>query len=657
MADVIPGLPSRYRVRSRLGQGGMATVYLADDEVSGSPVAIKVLLEHLTADETIVARFRREVAAARRVRHKNVIAIYDVIVEPPLVCMVLEYHPGTDLAQWAVLRGRPAPEVVVALATQILDALEVAHAEGVVHRDLKPQNVLVDDAGQARLTDFGIARVEDAIGLTTDTMMLGTPAYMAPESLASPLVDGRADLYALGVTLYELLTGELPFRAASPMAVAFLHRSEAVPDPRAKVPSLPEALAAVVQRAMAKEPEDRFQTAAEMRAALLGGGAPAALVASAPEHRCARCQAPLLPGLAACVECRAVRLRPRRRRGGKGQVWIGNVGIGAGQALPLTPEVRLRIADVLRECGAELPEEQRLESHLRLSTMLVSRELDEKDAEGLVEVLRARQIPASSATTLGQRIRGFASADGMRGLAMLGVATAAATAAGIALAKAGLLAGEASLLLFLGAWFVAWLALIVAFGWSPMARFSEDGGAPALPEPPVARRAAGVFGAISSPRLRALLRRTLARGLSARQRLGDGAAGAGEIDAALDAVLDVAARVAALEAEHGRTDAQLVVERLKAVDEALARPGSPAEQATLVDEKVRLAGELDANAGRQQQIVRGYALILETSARLDAVGRGGAGEGAHRALGELDTARARLRTGADTLGSLDTLAR
>ncbi len=646
MAESVPGLPPRYRVRSRLGQGGMATVYLADDTVSGTPVAIKVLLAHLTADATIVARFRREVAAARRVGHPNVIAIYDVIIEPPLCCMVLEYHPGSDLAQWVALRGRPAPDVVVALVRQVLDALEVAHAEGVVHRDLKPQNVLVDDAGQIKLTDFGIARVEDAIGLTTNTMILGTPAYMAPESLSSPLVDGRADLYALGVTLYELLTGELPFRGALPMAVAFLHRSAPVPDPRAKVPSLPEALGAVVMRAMAKEPEDRFQTAAEMREALLGS-APSALVVSDPEAQCARCQAPLLPGLSTCVECRAVRLRPRRRRGAKGHVWIGHAGIGVGRALPpIPPEVRLRIADVLRECGARLPKGERLEGHLRRSTMLIARDLDESDARELALALRAREVPAQMDLSAANRVRAFTQTDGMRGLAMLGVSTALAGAAIPLLVKLGLFGGGWDVGLLFASWFLGWMALVIAFGWAPLARFAEDDGAPALPPPPVVLRAERVFGEVSSPRLRSLLRRALGQGLTARLRLGDDAAAIAAVDAALEALLDVVARVAALEAEHTRTDAQLVVERLKAIDERLASPGSTAEHAPLVDEKVRLADELDAQGARQQAIVRGHSLILEAHARLAALARA-AEPGRRAALGALDTAAARLRGAAD----------
>ena len=640
-AIVIPGLSARYRVRSRLGQGGMATVYLADDAVSGTPVAIKVLFEHLTADAAIVARFRREVAAARRVRHPNVIAIYDVIVEPPLACMVLEYHPGTDLAQWVALRGRPSPDVVVALGRQILDALEAAHAEGVVHRDLKPQNVLTDDSGVVKLTDFGIAHVEDAVGLTTDTMMLGTPAYMAPEALSSPLVDGRADLYGLGVTLYELLTGERPFRGASPMVVAFMHRTEPVPDPRAKVPSLPEALGAVVQRAMAKEPEDRFQTAAEMRAALLGS-VPVASVMRVAEVRCTRCRAPLLPGLSACVECRAVRLRPRRRRGARGQVWIG-----LDHAAPLTPEVRLRIAEVLRECGAGLPAEERLEARLRLSTILVARDLGESDARGLVEALGAREIPAQMEIASARRVRAFTQADGMRGLGLLGATTVLAGAAVPLLARLGFFRDNWQLVAFLLGWLVSWIAAVIVFGWAPLARFTEGARAPSLPPPPVALRAEQVFAEVVSPRLRALLRRALGRGLAARLRLGEDGTAVVEIDSALEAVLDVVARVAALEAEHGRTDAQAVVERLKAVEEALVRLG-PAEQATLVDEKVRLAGELDAHGARQQEIVRGCALILEASARFEGLATG-AGE-QHRALDELDTVTARLRSGSGDVG-------
>ena len=206
------GLSTRYEVQARLGQGGMATVYRAWDRDAQADVALKVLHLHLRADVLVAERFRREVAAARRIDSPHVVTIYDLIEDP--LALVMAYLPGVDLKRLIRRRG-PLPAAEVArIAAQVLEGLAAAHRAGIVHRDVKPHNILVDEETErAWLTDFGLARVDDLISVTTHTMTLGTPEYMPPELLDGTLVDGRADLYSLGVTLYEAVTGKLPFVA------------------------------------------------------------------------------------------------------------------------------------------------------------------------------------------------------------------------------------------------------------------------------------------------------------------------------------------------------------------------------------------------------------------------------------------------------------
>ncbi len=234
-----------------LGQGGMASVYLAEDRSVKSRVALKVLLPHLRENALVVERFRREIAAVRRVSSQHIVAIHDLIETKELLCLVLEYHPGIDLKRFIRRRGKVPLEEVLTLATQVLDGLHAAHAQGVVHRDIKPHNILIGDDMAAKITDFGLARVDDLLGVTTHTMTLGTPEYMAPELLGSLVVDGRADLYSLGVTLFEALTGRLPYRASTPLGLVQMHQNEPVPDPRKVDESLPRGVCEVIKRAMA----------------------------------------------------------------------------------------------------------------------------------------------------------------------------------------------------------------------------------------------------------------------------------------------------------------------------------------------------------------------------------------------------------------------
>ncbi|MEO1273136.1 MAG: serine/threonine-protein kinase, partial [Myxococcota bacterium] len=289
-------LPERYQVRTRLGQGGMATVFRAWDSETQTDVALKVLHSHLRSDLLVKERFRREVAAARRINSPHVVTIYELIASP--LALVMDYVPGVDLKRLIRRRGALSVAEVLTIGDQMLQGLSAAHRAGILHRDIKPHNILVEEgeALRVRLTDFGLARVDDLIGVTTHTMTLGTPEYMPPELLDGTLVDGRADLYSLGVTLYEALTGKLPFVATSPMALLRMHDTQQPPDPRERVEEVPEPLALAIMQAMAKDPDDRFATAEQMREALQERR----LVAAPPlptAEPCPSCGAPIPAGL------------------------------------------------------------------------------------------------------------------------------------------------------------------------------------------------------------------------------------------------------------------------------------------------------------------------------------------------------------------------
>ncbi|MCI0571199.1 MAG: protein kinase [Myxococcaceae bacterium] len=259
----------------RLGQGGMGSVYLAQD-ASGRARAVKVLHPALAADPGLLKRFRAEAEAASRIDHPSIVAMEDLGFEPPdLHFLVMEYLMGTPLS--AQLHGQPLPVPRVrALLEQVLSGLEAAHVRGVVHRDLKPDNLFLLPAEEGaaerlKILDFGVAKVLDAgvrLGQTVAGTLIGTPEYMAPEQVKGAEVDGRADLYALGVIAYELLTGVLPFTGPTLIAVLMAHQQEAPVAPAERNPDVPVALSDIILRALAKRPEDRFPSAGAFRDAL-----------------------------------------------------------------------------------------------------------------------------------------------------------------------------------------------------------------------------------------------------------------------------------------------------------------------------------------------------------------------------------------------------
>jgi eukaryotic-like serine/threonine-protein kinase len=257
----------RYEIQSRLGSGGMAEVLLARDRGLGRLVALKLLAPSL-ADPTLVERFRREATAIASLNHPNVVVIYDhgVADEQPFIAM--EYVDGRTLKQIIGELAPLAPDDAAAYARQALDGLAAAHAVGIVHRDVKPQNLLVREDGTLKVADFGVARSADETMLTQHGSVIGTAEYISPEQAQGELASPASDLYSLGVVLFEMLTGELPFRGELPLAIANQHVLEPAPSVLEINPAVPADLAHVVRRALNKEPSLRYESAAAMRAAL-----------------------------------------------------------------------------------------------------------------------------------------------------------------------------------------------------------------------------------------------------------------------------------------------------------------------------------------------------------------------------------------------------
>ncbi|MFL6029607.1 MAG: Stk1 family PASTA domain-containing Ser/Thr kinase [Gaiellaceae bacterium] len=257
----------RYRIVRKLGTGGMANVYLAEDEVLGRRVAIKILNDRHAGDDQFVERFRREAKNAASLSHPNIVSIYDRGEAEGTYYIAMEYLDGRSLKELIVARG-PAPvNVAIEYARQILAAIRFAHRHGIVHRDIKPHNVLVDGEGRLKVTDFGIARA-GVSQMTEAGSIIGTAQYLSPEQAKGAPVDQTSDLYSVGVVLYELLTGVVPFSGDTPVEIAMKHLSNTPEPPSVKRAEVPRELDLVVMRALAKDSGDRYQSAEEMDADL-----------------------------------------------------------------------------------------------------------------------------------------------------------------------------------------------------------------------------------------------------------------------------------------------------------------------------------------------------------------------------------------------------
>ncbi|HVC62887.1 MAG TPA: protein kinase [Acetobacteraceae bacterium] len=268
----MPAEIGRYRVERLIGRGAMGVIYAAHDPVIDRKVAIKLIRTDLLSGDDradFVARFQREARAAGRCVHPNIVAIYDFALHEGDPFLAMEYVEARHLGQVLAQAGRlPQPEAV-AIIRQVLDALACAHAAGIVHRDVKPANILLLANGRVKMTDFGIARFDSA-ELTLDGAVVGTPSYMSPEQCRGEPVDARSDLFSAGVVLYEMLSGERPFPGRNFAEVAWRLLNEAPADIRVKLAAISPGLALTIERALAKPPADRFTSAAEMAAAMRG---------------------------------------------------------------------------------------------------------------------------------------------------------------------------------------------------------------------------------------------------------------------------------------------------------------------------------------------------------------------------------------------------
>lgn len=262
-------LDGRYLLEDEVASGGMGSVWRARDQVLGRPVAVKVLHDRLAGEPDILERFRREAVAAARLSHPNVVRVFDTGIDEGVCFIVMELFEGTTLHERIREDGPLPPAEAVRVVRGVLQGLAHAHREGVIHRDVKPANVLLDRSGMVKVTDFGIAKAAFATtDLTTTGDLLGTARYLAPEQVAGGTIDHRADLYASGIVLYEALTGRAPFEGESHIATATMRLAGEPSPPGTLRPGISRGLDAATMRALAREPDQRFQTAEEMNAAL-----------------------------------------------------------------------------------------------------------------------------------------------------------------------------------------------------------------------------------------------------------------------------------------------------------------------------------------------------------------------------------------------------
>ncbi len=261
-------IDNRYKIKKLIGTGGMAKVFLARDMFLDRDVAVKLLASSFIDDQESLKRFQREAISTTELSHENIVSIYDV-GEGAHPFIVMEFVDGTDLKTY-IKDHYPIPnDTIIDIMSQILNGIEYAHSRGIIHRDIKPQNILMDSSGQVKITDFGIALAVSQHSITQTNSLLGTVHYMSPEQAKGGMATQKSDIYSLGIVLYELLTGQVPFSGESPVSIALKHFQEDLPDIREQNPNVPQSLANVVLKATCKDPDLRYDSAYDMRQDLM----------------------------------------------------------------------------------------------------------------------------------------------------------------------------------------------------------------------------------------------------------------------------------------------------------------------------------------------------------------------------------------------------
>ncbi len=632
-------LGKRFRILKLLGRGGMAEVYLAEDRRLGGTLCVKLLLPHLRSDPVVCIRFEREVATARGLAHSNIVRIFELCESDGWLYFTMEYLDGPDLKRRLRSRGPLPPRELAELGSEVALALDAAHEQGIVHRDVKPQNILLPKDRPPVLVDFGLAHMANLVGLSMGSMMLGTPEYSAPELLDGAVPDPRADLYSLGVVLYEMATGKLPFRSRSLYGVLRQQVETTAPSILAQNPDLPRWLEKIVACALSKDPEDRFQTAGEMGEMLRRQDAAlqalTRTLAPHPARPCPRCRTPLLPSIPLCLECGYEPLVVGNQATGThvlvlkgpGWGWVKQRGIYGGQD-PLTYEQKWRFAALLQElCGNEQIPVHEMDLRLRNLPTVVFDRLSQEDGEKLMDRFGQMEIP----TEVRQR---FA----LKNADLVTDSTPVVTLVAMILFSAALFVTLPFFnLQLIGS--VAFGTILATFGLKlallkPLARLpgKSHGSAEASPLVSLCRE---ILPTLRTPRLKKLVRKILLRYTILHNRLHAAAEGP------TAALADEAETFETL----GRKALELAV-KIQTLEDSM----EPLQEAELVEAVQRLDVAID----EETNLVRTDQLILERKATMEGLNHLAEAEETLSALyGHLVRASATFASVVARLGALE----